>query len=813
MSDSERDEQEASQGEEPAETVTDDPMATIPDEPPETMEAPGDSLSEESSDAWSLVEEEGDFTTAAEESEELEEPEGEGGEESAGASADEESGGGGLGLPSPSELGGSEDSEGEEIAFDDGVESEELGEAAQAVESGEADTEDAGGEETGGGAELEEIEETGPPSPGGSKPPELPEQPDDVKGSRETPDEKLSLQSGQTVGGRFTVERYLGSSGGGISYQCREEESGRAVVIKVLSLGGSSEQQLERIRTQIRTASQIRHRNLTDILGMGRTEDGEIFVAMDFVEGETISRAVARQREKGREIGLSEVFHVLAHICEGLKAVHEQMVHGVLTPFNIYLTETGMVQIQNLGFGQVAARLLHERGSGPFVESIYVPPEVARDSSKLSATADMYSLGMITAELLSGGGLPRDRSEARDVALRIARQFGEGVSQLVATSLEPSPGKRVASPGEFRMGLHNAVRDAGVDPAEGLPEESIRIEPAIEVDTGDDDDLFDIPGPDQESPEPETGGDDEERYLVRKDGLDYGPVSKEEVLEQLYDDEIDEHTSVLDRETQSRSELGELERFRQEVEEYIPKREERKRKERERREEIERKVKQGGKAVLVVGIIAGLVVLGAMSYYYFTRPDPKQLPVGKAFVSLDYKFLPPPKDFKTVSANEDVLEKIFNPQAGKEEIARQVEQARSQGGGGGGGGGTTGGGGGGSGSKGSGEEEVATVDMSEGSGSKHLLTDKEINNIILSDFSALRRCIQKELSSNPSFSGVTVKFYIRPSGTTGGVKLRESQYTNKPVGRCLVREFRQMKFPAHNAVSNKGVTFPLKVRR
>lgn len=669
---------------------------------------------------------------------------------------------------------------------------EEMTDGSKA-EHGEESTED-------GGSEAAASVGTGPPS--------LPEQPDDVRGSRETPDQKLSLQSGQTVGGRFIVERYLGSSGGGISYQCREDETGRAVVIKVLALEDPTGERLDHIRRQIRTASQIRHENLTDILGMGNTEDGTPFVAMDFVEGSTLSRSMSQQRQKGREIGLSEVFHVLAHICEGLKAVHEKMVHGVLTPFNIYVADSGKIQIQNLGFGQVAAQYLLAKGEGPFVESIYVPPEVGNQGLNLSASADMYSLGMITAELLSGGGLPRDRAQARDVAVRIAREFGEGLHRLVATSIAKDPGKRVASPGEFRMGLENAVKGAGVDPAEGLPENGIAVEPAIEIED-DDDELFDIPGPEQET---SVDKDSDERYLVRKDGLDYGPFNKEEVLEQLYEDEIDEHTSVLDRATQDRGDLQDFDAFREEVEEYIPKREERLRRERERREEIERKVKKGGKAVLVAGIFAGLVVLALMSYYYFTRPDPERLPVDKAFVSLDYKFLPPPKEFQTVAANEDVLEQIFNPEAEKEEVARRVKQARKRAGGSGGGGG---GGAGGGDSKGGGgdDSDVATVDMSKGAGSKHLLTDKEINNIILSDFSALRRCVHKELDDNPSFNGVTVKFYIRPSGTTGGVTIVEKQYLNRPVGRCLVREFRQMKFPAHNAINNKGVTFPLKIRR
>ncbi|MFB6375876.1 MAG: hypothetical protein ABEN55_22800, partial [Bradymonadaceae bacterium] len=85
-----------------------------------------------------------------------------------------------------------------------------------------------------------------------------------------------------------------------------------------------------------------------------------------------------------------------------------------------------------------------------------------------------------------------------------------------------------------------------------------------------------------------------------------------------------------------------------------------------------------------------LFALAGMSYYYFTRPEPQKLPMEKAFVAMDdYKFLPPPKEFQTVSADKKLLEQIFNPDAKKEAIAKRVE--KTQGGGGGGGGGSAGG--------------------------------------------------------------------------------------------------------------------------
>lgn len=724
---------------------------------------------------------------------------------------------GGLSLPGLDDIDGGDEEESSEAEEEAGDEEDIFSMSVPSVDEvdGAADSDEGTSEEEDEAASAEQVDEEGASenedtADKPSKPPELPKRPDDVKGARETPDRKLNFRSGEKVGGRFTVQRYLGSSGGGISYLCKHDEAGGRVVIKVLAMAAPEGDQLEFVRQKIRTASQLRHKNLTNILGMGRTDDGKVYVAMDFVEGQALSSVVGDRRDGGAEITLPEVFHVLVHICEGLKAIHEKMVHGVLTPFNVYVSDQGRVQIQNLGFGQLAARALHAKGEGPFHESIYVAPEVTESPAELGPPADMFSLGMMTAELLSGGGLPRDREQAREIAVRLAGEYGNGLARLVKTSLQPNPAKRISSPGEFRMGLESAVKEAGIDPADGLPADAMEIEPAVEVRGGGDDedaDLFDIPGPDESIDQSEEA---DERYLVRKDGLDYGPFDKEAVLEQLYDDDIDEHTSVLDRTSQERSELGEMEAFRQEVEEYIPKREERRRQEEEKRRKRVETVKKGGKAVLVLGIVAGLIMLTIMSVYYFTRPAPKPLPVGKAFVSLDYKFLPPPKDFQTVAADEDLLESIFNPQAAEEEIAKRVKQARRSSGGGSGGsggGGTTGSGGGG------GDEEVTTVDLSESGGSNHLLTDKEINNIILSNFSALRQCIFKEIDENPSFNGVTVKFYIRPSGTTGGVTLQEKKYVNRPVGECLIQEFRQLKFPAHNAVSNKGVTFPLQIRR
>jgi len=292
---------------------------------------------------------------------------------------------------------------------------------------------------------------------------------------------------------------------------------------------------------------------------------------------------------------------------------------------------------------------------------------------------------------------------------------------------------------------------------------------------------------------------DDGRYLVQKGGLDYGPYTEEQVLQQLYRDEIDEFTLVVDRETDERMTLEDTKVFTEAVREYVPKRQERRRIEAERRAELQRKVKKGGVAGLVVACVVGAITAVVMIVIIALQPDPEPLPMEQAFASLDqYKLLPPPKDFETLAVDQGEIQKIFDPRASEAELQARLKKfkkkrrrrRRPTGG--------------------AGDDNVTTVDFGAG-GTKHVLTDDEVYAEIMGKFPALRRCVMKELNADPRFKGVTVQFFIRPSGTTGGVKIKEGKYAGRPVGQCLVSRFRAMKFPEHGGF-NKGVVFPLRVQ-
>ncbi len=649
-----------------------------------------------------------------------------------------------------------------------------------------------------------------------SSPQAMQKQAPGVRSAHQIPVEGVTLATGDVIGGKFKVSRYLGSSDGAVSYLCVDQKRNRESVVKVIDLAMMPKACQQALAKEVPTAARLQSKHLTGLYGMGQVDARHLFVAMEFVKGSSLARIVAQRREAKKKLGLRDVFTVVAHLEKALADVHQAgLIHSAITPYNIMVTRHGEFKLSNLAFGRATAAALVAQQKGPFVDSIYVAPELAGSPLQKNPSADIYSAAMLTVELMSASGLPNDRHAAKSAVSAALSGYPPKLTQLLLRALDNDPAQRPDSIREIVDVLKSVAEERqiklGYPPEEG----QLPILPAVppekdEDDAFGDDDLFDIPELSQFGGMFGPAGtllddddDDDGRYLVQKGGLDYGPFTYDQVLEQLYKDEIDEDTQVLDRITQERTRLEDVDVFKEDVAEYIPKREERLRIQAEQRAELQRKVKKGGVAVFVVGIVAGLIVLAGMLYVVFTQPDPEPLPMDRAFASLDFKLLPPPKDFTTVAVDKGVMQSIFNPAASEEEIARQIKKIRKKRRSGRKSGGKQ---------QGSGDDEnVTNVDMSAGGGTTKILSDGEVNEVILSKWGSLRRCVMKEFKSNPNFKGVTVKFFIRPSGTTGGVKIKEAKYANKPVGTCLVSRFRSMRFPEHSGF-NKGVVFPLQVQ-
>src|SRR5688572_23858744 len=200
--------------------------------------------------------------------------------------------------------------------------------------------------------------------------------------------------------GPYRAIRQLGAGGMGEVFLAHDDELGRNIAIKLLPADLAADtEQLTRLRNEARSASSLNHPNIVTIYEIGRDDSARAFMAMEYVDGQTL-----RELMRGGAMPVRKALQIAAQLADGLAAAHKRgLIHRDLKPENIMITTDGVVKILDFGlaktFGATAADVSEP---GMLVGTYsYMSPEQAR-AGEIDYRSDQFSFGSILYEMLTG---------------------------------------------------------------------------------------------------------------------------------------------------------------------------------------------------------------------------------------------------------------------------------------------------------------------------------------------------------------------------------------------------------------------------
>ena len=211
--------------------------------------------------------------------------------------------------------------------------------------------------------------------------------------------------------GPYRVVRVLGKGGMGVVYEAVHATIQRRVAIKVLrSELASDPERAARFVNEARAVNLVEHPGVVQVADIGQQSDGAPYIVMEFLRGETLS---SRLKRHGGPLPWPDVVRYAQQILDVLRAAHQQnIVHRDLKPDNVMLVEEGQLaggmRVKVLDFG--IAKLLDEANAAHFKTKTgalmgspaYMSPEQCKGGERITVQSDLYALGVVLFELLSG---------------------------------------------------------------------------------------------------------------------------------------------------------------------------------------------------------------------------------------------------------------------------------------------------------------------------------------------------------------------------------------------------------------------------
>jgi TolB-like protein len=272
--------------------------------------------------------------------------------------------------------------------------------------------------------------------------------------------------SAELFAGRYAMLGLVGRGGMGAVYRVRDTLVGDVVALKVLEVGPEPAQEwLERFRREVRLARRVSHAHVARTFDLGE-HAGQLYLTMEYVEGENLQALLERERA----LAPARAARIVLALCEGLAAAHAAgVVHRDLKPANVLVDAGGRVVLTDFGIARAVAGEAASRTQGLVGTPLYMAPEQL-ESGEVDARADLYAVGLVLYQLLTGEP-PFTGESAMAIAVARLRQpppdprlrasVPDALAEVVLACLAREPADRPAGALDVAAALRGWLASVG----------------------------------------------------------------------------------------------------------------------------------------------------------------------------------------------------------------------------------------------------------------------------------------------------------------------------------------------------------------
>ena len=419
----------------------------------------------------------------------------------------------------------------------------------------------------------------------------------------------------------FEIEALLASDALGVTYQARDQNTRKPILLQLLQPSLSQDATLtDEIKAAAAHVQGLQHTGLVKPLALGEHGD-QLFVAREALAGQNASTLIAERKAQGKSLSLRGVYNIIAHVCKAASALERP--HGALRPNIVWVTQSGRVKLGDLELSPALAKLGRTDLLSP-AEQAFLAPEV-KQGKVPDARSDVFGVGALLYGLLTA----RSPLDAFVIPSQLRKDASPALDAVMMRCLAADPAQRYASMPEVLREILPLVAAAPEPETEDL---DVKLE--IDVDIASSlapsapassllpiSIASDNPPPANSQSISDTLADlttrltvnDGPRWVAIKDGMDHGPFTARELIKLIVDGEVLEQHFIFSMASNERKPLGEYPDFQPFVQQYRIRRDELEHAAALDRSKKDEKRSNATKfAILAVSI--GAILLGGGSY-------------------------------------------------------------------------------------------------------------------------------------------------------------------------------------------------------